>query len=133
MDRVAKSVNLPPEGECSSQLISQKVSGKSPSIQMILADDPEVKEKLKELELARIERQIAEAKGELINSRAFERHVSTFLSLLENLFENGHISELAFETLGSECPWCGECEMVYEEIGTDHFRWRCRKCGKIVS
>jgi len=103
------------------------------SVSQLFANDPEIREKLKGLELARIERQIAEAKGELINSRAFERHVSTFLSLLENLFENRHISELAFKTFSSECPWCGECEMVYEEISTDHFRWRCRKCGKIVT
>lgn len=41
------------------QSTSHKANGKLSSIPTILADDPEIKEKLKELELARIERKIA--------------------------------------------------------------------------
>jgi ssDNA-binding Zn-finger/Zn-ribbon topoisomerase 1 len=122
----------PDEAECALKPHSSKANGKLSSIPMILADDPDVKDKLKELELVRIEKQIAEAKGELAHSRAFDRHVSNFKSLLVNLFDNGYISELAFTTFSSECPWCGESEMVFEETRTDISVWKCRKCGKVV-
>ncbi len=119
--------------DCIIQSTSQKNYGKLSSIPTILADDPDIKEKLKELELARIERKIAEEKGDLVNSRAFERHVSSYKSLLDNLFENGHLTQIAFNALSSECPWCGEYEMVFEEISTERFGWICRKCGKLIN
>ncbi len=134
VDRATKGVPSPLNiVDCVIQSTSHKANGKLSSIPTILADDPDIKEKLKELELVRIEKQIAETKGELINSRAFERHISSYKSLLENLFENGHLTQIAFNALSSECPWCGEYEMINEEIRIDGLGWKCLNCGKIVN
>ena len=96
VSKVNRAVKVSPSplnnAYCIIRFTSQKNYGKQSSIPTILADDPEVKEKLKDLELVRIERQIFEEKGKLVNSRAFERHVSSYKSLLENLFENGHLT-----------------------------------------
>jgi hypothetical protein len=97
-----------------------------------LADDPEIREKLRELELARIEKQIAEARGELVDSTALVRLVSNYKVLLTNINSNGYLTDGDYDTLVSECPWCGEFDIVHEEIRPNVFGWKCQNCGKEV-
>ena len=134
VDRAAKGVPSPlNKVDCIIQSTSQKANGKLSSIPTILADDPEIKEKLKELELVRIEKQIAETKGELKDSLALDRLISSYKVLLFNLNDNGHLTDEDYVRLASECFWCGEYDMVFEEISTEQFGWRCKKCGKLIN
>jgi len=133
VDRATKGVQSQINNtDCIIQSTSQKTYGKLSSIPTILADDPDIKDKLKELELARIERQIAETKGELKGPLALDRLISSYKVLLFNLNDNGHLTDVDYVRLASECFWCGEYDMVFEEISADHFGWRCYSCGKQV-
>lgn len=133
-DRTAKTVHTPlDDKDCDIQSTSQKTYGKLSSIPTILTDDPEIKEKLKELELVRIERQIAETKGELSGSLTLDRLISSYKVLLFNLNDNGYLTDEDYERLSSECFCCGEYDMVFEEISTGRFGWECKKCGKLIN
>ncbi len=82
--------------------------------------------------MAKIEKQIAEAKGEMIDSAAFIRLVINYKVLLCNLNSNGYLTDEDYDTLVSECQWCGENKSVFEELRADVFGWKCHHCGKII-
>ena len=98
----------------------------------ILADDPEIISKLKELELIKIERQIVEQKAAIEDTDVITRIVNDFKSLLFELYSTKHLSGKEYERLVSHCPWCTSSTMEMEELDDGQFGWKCRYCGKIV-
>jgi len=93
----------------------------------------EIREKLKELEMARIERQIAEERGAISKLSALDRLAVNYKVLLYNLHDNGYLIDGDYEWLISECFWCGQYEMMSEEISKDMYGWKCHNCGKSIS
>jgi hypothetical protein len=103
-----------------------------------LDDDPEILAKRKELELARLERQIREARGQQSEDGVAERIVVNHISLLVELWAAEILPYETFEGLISHCPWCnavGENGLVYEEYEADHPNdtgYSCASCGHWV-
>lgn len=108
---------------------SQKVSF-PPS----LSDDPEILKKVKELELAKLDRQIREMREQSFRDGFAERLVINHLSLLVELSQANIIDEDTINRLMSYCPWCGaerEDGLVYVEYPKDHptmTGYRCASC-----
>jgi ribosomal protein L37AE/L43A len=90
-------------------------------------DDPEVHAKIRELQIARLERQIAEEQIQLRDPQPFNRLVGSYKYLLRSLWERKALSNDAYRILISECPWCGESTMHTDEDGSC---WTCDKCGR---
>jgi len=93
-------------------------------------NDPEVQAKLKELQLARLERQIAEEKSSIEDFEAFDRLVGNYKYLLTKLGEQHLLSKEDYRILASECSRCGGSAM---HLDVEEARWVCQKCGKIIA
>lgn len=102
------------------------------SIMQLLANDLEIIEKRKELELAKIERQIAEERAATIDPEVIERIVGDFKSLLFELSCKNLIPEEEYERLISHCPWCTSCSVEMVELDDGEYGWKCRYCGREV-
>jgi len=108
-----------------------KASAFSP-YKAIFSDDPEVRKKMRELEIAKLDRQIAEERGIELRSDAFNRLVGQHKMLLSILHDGGFLDNEEYEFLSSECPWCGGDDMEPMEVKKGAWGWRCQKCGKEV-
>jgi len=95
-----------------------------------LMDDPEIRQKMKELELARIERKIAEEGARVIPEAALINIANAQKMLLQNLHSSHVIDDNMFVFLSSMCPWCGNGSMHQIEVKPDILGWRCKSCGK---
>ena len=90
-------------------------------------DDPDIKCKLKELELLKIEQEIARVKGALIEPEQFENLV---LQLKYHVHFD-HIGESdTLDHILSMCPWCG----ASDDDGMQHVKgsYVCVSCGANV-
>jgi predicted Zn-ribbon and HTH transcriptional regulator len=99
-----------------------------------MTDDADIKAKIKELQLARLDRQIAEAKGYLIDQVALGRTVEqlkeTLRAFTDDDFEDeGRKSYMKY--LASLCPWCGVESMSRTKIGSKSRAWKCERCGRV--
>jgi hypothetical protein len=104
-----------------------------------LSDDPDILQRLKALELARIQREIMQVKEESQDATSFERFLTTHWLLLDALHERGAISDSVHDFLRTACPWCGseraEAIVHVESVvknGSPEELFRCRTCGHEV-
>lgn len=102
------------------------------SSKAIFSDDPKVRKKMRELEIAKLDRQIAEERGIELQANSFTRHVGQHKMLLSILHDDGFLDDGEYEFLSSECPWCGCGCMEHKEIRKGDWGWKCDKCGKEV-
>ena len=144
VDRTAANARVPPsDTNYNNQPTPQKTNGKLTSISTVLVDDPEIREKLKELEIARLDKQIAEEIGATVDpeeiaqlvddSKVIAHIVSDLKSLAFVLYSKQWISKEEYEEMVRSCPWCGSCSMRRETSQHGEFRWKCQYCGKIAS
>jgi hypothetical protein len=98
----------------------------------VIADDPEIISKLKELELARLERLLAEEKEVDYNPDVLQRVVHDFKDLLFVLYCNKHLTKEQYKSIVDQCPWCTSCSMELEEFSDGESGWKCHYCGKEV-
>jgi DNA-directed RNA polymerase subunit RPC12/RpoP len=105
-----------------------------------LSDDADVRRKLKELELVRIEREIRDLKGQTQDPTVFERFLVTHWILLDRLHAERVISDSDHDFLKGECPWCGAERkegIMYSEFveknGVTKQMFRCMTCGHTVT
>ena len=94
------------------------------------ADDPDARKKRKELEIAKLDRQIAEEKGLGLQSDTVMRFVGRHKMLLSMLHDGGFLDDDEFEFLSGECPWCGGGFMEHVEVRNGIWGWKCHNCGK---
>lgn len=113
--------------------VSKKSYVRVTSRSQALANDPEIREKLKELELARIERQITEERGAVHDPDVLMRIVGDFKTLLFELNDSGRLTDKQYDSLVHHCPWCTSSSMEIEEFSDSEFGWKCRYCGKTIS
>lgn len=103
-----------------------------------LKDDPDIREKMKELELAKLDKQLRELKRGPNDDAVIERLVINNIELLCEMSASGTIDEKTYESLASSCPWCGANGgdgLVYEEYrdgGQLKNGFRCASCGHWV-
>lgn len=95
-----------------------------------LMDDPEVRQKMKELQLTRLERQIAEERKLIGESTALERLDGTVRLLIINLeIMNALDSDIALFHM-HHCIWCGaERDKGMHYVDSKNI-WKCRSCGR---
>lgn len=89
-------------------------------------DDPEVQAKIKELQLARLEGQVAEERGRCYEHDVILRIVSQQKAILRAL-SDGMTKNLDY--LLAECPFCGKSTMRFEEVRASTWGWKCHSCG----
>lgn len=94
-----------------------------------LMDDPEIRQKMKELQVVRLEKQIAEEKASIDKSLAFNRLAGNYKYLLNCLAEKKVLSKEEFRVLAGECPWCSETTMEFDAINQ---KWICKTCGTVA-
>lgn len=100
--------------------------------QQYLMDDPEVREKFKQLQLAKLDRQIAEERAELIDYGALGTFIASYKMLLRFLHICGSLSDSEFELVDIRCPWCGGLFEYEEDSKTDIRSWKCIVCNKSI-
>jgi hypothetical protein len=113
-----------------------KTSGSSERVEVslprVLLEDVDVRNKMKELQLARLERQIAKEKNGIDNTSVLDRTVTDFKLLVMWLNTKGSLDPGLSDLLETSCPWCG----AQRERGMFRSRksdnWKCRSCGKEV-
>ena len=93
-------------------------------------DDEEILEKLKELKLARINKEIAEVESGLKECDAFSRLVARVKELIQSLGESASLDENMVVYLDSSCPWCGNGAMRHEKVKQGLWGWKCHDCGR---
>lgn len=99
-----------------------------------LREDTDIRKKLKELELARLDKQIRELKSSTTPEVIVEKIVANNILLLDALYRNGAIDENEYQLMASACPWCGAAGdegLVYEEVKGSNGN-RCVSCGHWV-
>lgn len=92
-------------------------------------DEPEVHAKIKELQIVRLERQIAEEREVILNPNVIGRVVAHQKAMIRAASE-GKLASIRY--IEEECPWCGECSMRFEELKPSTWGWRCNGCGKVA-
>lgn len=97
-----------------------------------LMDDPEVREKVKQLQLAKLDRQIAEERAELIDYGALGTFIASYKMLLRFLHNCGSLSDSEFELVDIRCPWCGGLFEYEEDSKADIQGWKCTVCNKSI-
>lgn len=103
-----------------------------------IMDDPEVREKVKELEIAKLDRQLREVRFGVTGDEFIERVVLRQNLLLEELNRSEIIDDETLLDLASLCPWCGASGydgLAFEEFQDGRiFRngYRCASCGHWV-
>jgi len=98
-----------------------------------LLDDPEIRQKMKELELVKLDNQLAELRGGP-NANVAERLVLDRIDLLNVLLSTDKINKAAYCRLVSSCPWCGASSDIglrYEDA-SEGGGYRCASCGHWV-
>lgn len=138
--RSRKMIEMPKDSEPVTNVPDGKVIASRDAADMLtdLRNDSEVREKLKELELARLDRQIREVRGNQLSDGLAERLAIKLMDLLVELSNARAIDEDVFERLISYCPWCeanGEDGLIYEDPNEDHPSkngYRCNSCGHWV-
>ena len=97
-----------------------------------IRDDPEVRKKLKELEIARIDTEIMKLKGEQQETSALPRTVNWIKGLIDYLNGAEIVTNDFWEELDSFCPWCGKDVGHREFIRPGVRGWRCHNCGRTL-
>jgi hypothetical protein len=91
--------------------------------------DPEVLAKIKELQIARLEKQIAEEEASVKELKAFNRLVGNYKYLLSYLVKKNVLSKDEYRMLADECPWCNKMAMEFDATSG---KWVCKKCGEVA-
>jgi len=94
------------------------------------AEDPQVRNKRKELEIARLDRQIAEERGHLENTETTERLALIIKALIEELNDEGMLDSGFSEYYSHYCLWCGaEDDQGVKRNSSNGIR-KCVTCGR---
>jgi hypothetical protein len=104
------------------------------SVPPLLKDDPDIRQKLKELELARLDKQIRDLNGSSLSEGMAERMVANNILLLDILRRSEVLEESEYDMLASLCPWCGargEEGLVYDDADGRNGN-RCASCGHFI-
>lgn len=96
-----------------------------------LLDDPEVYEKMKELQVARLERQIAEEKEGKVETTALERLDSIFKILVTSVEWRSALMTDIGGFLETYCIWCGASRKNGTHYDNALGGWKCAKCGHV--
>ena len=72
-----------------------------------MMEDADVQKKMKELQLVRLERQIAEEQGALENTKALERLGGVFRVFIQGLVDEGVVDTDYIDYFNHFCIWCG--------------------------
>ncbi len=101
-----------------------------------LKNDPDIIQKKKELELIRLDRQIAEERQKINESEVTKRLMRFNISLLNTLRSEDNLSGKDYDELTSMCIQCGaegdkglEYFEEMDEGGVWHSWYECRSCG----
>jgi ribosomal protein L37AE/L43A len=97
-----------------------------------IMNDPEVREKLKELEIVKLERQIARERGCFNDERALKVVTFAYKTLIRGLYGSGFMDDEFLEFLESVCPWCGRPSILFID-DEESYGWKCQHCGKVVN
>ncbi len=104
----------------------------SPAVPTSLRDDPDIVKKLKELNLAKLEREIAEVKEGNIPSVALERLDAIMKLLVQFLNRVGVLGSDTADFFNTFCVWCGAERKKGMEYDDGANCWKCRTCGRLV-
>lgn len=117
--------NSPPETK-------SEMSTSSPvAIPGSVTKDPEVYEKMKELQLVRLDKQIAEEKEGEVQTTVLEHLDSTFKILVLHLERRGALEADISTFFHSYCNWCGTSGINGTHYDNALGGWKCSKCGHI--
>lgn len=97
-------------------------------------DDLEIRQKAKELEMAKLEKQIRDLNGSSVSEGIAERMVANNILLLDILRRCEVLDESEYDMLASLCPWCGargDEGLVYDDADGRNGN-RCASCGHWV-
>jgi ribosomal protein S27E len=131
--RVAAVGNPNNDGAVASTSTKTPEASPSPSFVVpgSVAKDPEVYEKMKQLQLARLERQIAEEKEGKVQTTALERLDSIFKTLVTYLEGRSASMPDIGTFLETYCIWCGASRNSGMRYDNALGGWKCATCGHI--
>lgn len=98
-----------------------------------LSTDPDIIAKRKELEIAKLDRMIAEERKEQSNEEILSRVILDFKKVLFHLSESDFVEDPEFyEWMMMACPFCGAEDEEGMTTDFDDFSLKCRTYGKEV-